>query len=149
MLVRNYLLDLLGLDLTGGITKGGEIITERLGIILKNNQYNVKINGLHIKNIKDVEFIFSNYLDLEIPSNSLIYCDPPYNTNATKGKYKDDFDHETFWNWCREKKQQGHVVFVSEYNAPEDFKCVWEMEVKQKMNNTKNTTYQVEKLFTL
>lgn len=102
-----------------------------------------------IPNIKWVKFIHSNYKDLEIPNNSIIYCDPPYEWTAW---YKDKFNHTEFWNWCREKKKEGHTIFISEYNAPDDFKCVWEKEVKSSLSanwkswGNKNST---EKLFTL
>jgi len=99
------------------------------------------------KNIQGIHFIHSDYMSLDIPDNSLIYCDPPYDTKATKGKYKDEFDHETFWNWCRQKSKEGHVVFVSEYNAPDDFKCVWEKEISQRVNNNTKTKKANEKLF--
>ena len=85
-------------------------------------------------------FLNSSYLELQIPENSLIYCDPPYNTEATKGKYKDNFNHTEFWDWCRQKAKEGHIIFVSEYNAPNDFKCVWEMKINQRMNNASNTS---------
>ena len=38
--------------------------------------------------LQGIELITKNYLDLEIPENSLIYCDPPYEGVT---KYKDDF----------------------------------------------------------
>lgn len=41
--------------------------------------------------ILDVQFLSKNYLDLEIPENALVYCDPPY-CGATK--YKNTFDTE-------------------------------------------------------
>ena len=100
------------------------------------------------KNIQNVDFIHSSYNDLEIPKNSIIYCDAPYDTKATKGKYKDDFNHSDFWQWCRDKVKEGHKVFVSEYNAPKDFKCIWEKEIPQRMNNNVQTKKSTEKLFT-
>lgn len=99
------------------------------------------------ENIKNILFCHCGYNDLEIPPNSLIYCDPPYEGTT---KYKDDFNHNEFWDWCREKAKEGHQVFVSEYNAPNDFQCVWEMEVSSSLSangksgsNKKST----EKLF--
>ena len=41
---------------------------------------------------------------------------------------------------------KGHTVFISEYNAPDDFECVWQKEINQKMNNNANTSKAVEKL---
>lgn len=97
-----------------------------------------------LPNLKDVEFIHSSYQDLDIPPNSLIYCDPPYE-GATK--YKDDFNHAEFWEWCRTKAKQGHLVYVSEYNAPSDFECVYSSEINNTLNNTAKTTKATEKLF--
>jgi len=94
------------------------------------------------KNIKDILFIHSDYKNINIPPKSVIYCDPPY-ANVTHYKRNLDFDHKKFWNWCREKVKEGHYVYVSEYNAPEDFVCIWQKEVLNGLNKTK----PVEKLF--
>jgi len=101
-----------------------------------------------VPKLNGVKFTNCSFTDLEIPKNSIIYCDPPYDTKATKGKYKDNFNHSDFWQWCREKAKEGHKVFVSEYNAPEDFKCIWEKEMPQRMNNNVQTKKSTEKLFT-
>lgn len=74
-----------------------------------------------------VQFTNCCYADMSIPPNSIIYCDPPY---AGVKKYKYSIDHENFWAWCRERVAEGHDVFVSEYNAPDDFACIWKREVK-------------------
>lgn len=99
------------------------------------------------KNLKDIVFKTGCVLDLDVPSGSIIYCDIPYKGTT---KYKDDFGHEAFWQWCREKVIQGHKVFISEYNAPDDFVCVWEQEVKSSLSaNGKSggSKKSVEKLF--
>jgi DNA adenine methylase len=99
------------------------------------------------KNLIGAKFKNFTYNELPIPNNSVIYCDPPYDTKATKGKYKNDFDHSVFWEWCRQKSRNGHTVFVSEYNAPDDFECIWQMEMNQRMNNNADTSKTIEKLF--
>ena len=76
-----------------------------------------------VKNIKEVIIYNKNYYELEIPYNSIIYCDPPYQ-NTTK--YNTDFDHKIFWGWVRNMSNKGHQVYVSEYNAPSDFICLYE-----------------------
>ncbi len=76
-----------------------------------------------VPKIKGVEFHHSGYDTLDIPPESLIYCDPPY--RGTTG-YKDSFDHDSFWEWCRDMKSEGHAVYVSEYQAPTGIECVWE-----------------------
>lgn len=68
-----------------------------------------------------------SYLDLDIPDESIIYCDPPY---AKTTAYRDGFNHHTFWEWCRQQAQKGHQIFISEYSAPPDFKCIWEKDAK-------------------
>lgn len=95
-------------------------------------------------NIKGIEFHNKSYIDLEIPVNSIIYCDPPY--KGVTG-YKDKFDHEVFWEWCRKMSKSGHKVFISEYNAPEDFKCVWSKEICSSLTKDTGSKKGIEKLF--
>lgn len=95
------------------------------------------------KLIKGVELVSCSYDELEVPPKSIVYCDPPYEATT---KYRDDFNHADFWQWCREKCKEGHQVFVSEYNAPDDFVCVWQKEIQSGLN-TNSTKKGVEKLF--
>jgi len=100
-----------------------------------------------IDNLRDCKFIHSDYKDLEIPSQSIIYCDPPYKGTKQYSTSK-NFCHIEFWEWCRKMSNNGHTVFISEYNAPEDFECIWHKEVTNSMHTTK-TTKPTEKLFKL
>ena len=70
--------------------------------------------------LKGVHFQNKSVFDIDFTrcGPSTIYCDPPY---AGTTKYKDDFDHERFYCWCRARHKEGHKVFVSEYNMPDDF----------------------------
>lgn len=102
-----------------------------------------------VEAIKNVDFFCCNYTELVIPNNSIIYCDIPYKETE---KYKvngvyEIFDYELFWNWCRAKANQGHTIFVSEYNAPSDFECVWMQEVSSNLTNNDKGKKAVEKLF--
>lgn len=97
--------------------------------------------------IKDVIFSSVNYYDLEIPKDSIIYCDPPY---AGSTKYKnasESFDHNFFWDWVRKMHQENHKIFVSEYSAPDDFVCLFER--KQTTSIARDTGYKAatERLF--
>ena len=94
-------------------------------------------------NLKDCLFINSSYQVLDIPKYSIIYCDPPYEGTT---KYKDGFNHSEFWEWVRTKSLEGHSVFVSEYNAPEDFICVWQKTLTTSFS-TSESIKAVEKLF--
>ena len=68
------------------------------------------------------EFTVGSYLDMEIPVGSTVYCDPPY--AGTTG-YQSGFDSQEFWDWCESLVGKGCRVFVSEYDAPECWTCVW------------------------
>lgn len=96
--------------------------------------------------IQDVVFECMSYQDVDV-SNVLIYCDPPY--QGTTGYKTGAFDHDAFFDWCRKMKAKGNIVFVSEYNAPDDFTCVWQGEVKTNFASGRSgaTHNAVEKLF--
>tara|TARA_R110000751_G_C13451823_1_gene444230 strand:- start:212 stop:532 length:321 start_codon:yes stop_codon:yes gene_type:complete len=99
-----------------------------------------------VPKLKGVEFKNFSFTDLQIPNNSIIYCDPPYSGTE---QYKNKFDSSFFWDWCRTKTKEGHKVFISEYNAPDDFKCIWEKEHKTIMANGENrpSKTSTEKLY--
>jgi DNA adenine methylase len=58
--------------------------------------------------------------------------------------YSDGLNHDEFWQWCRERVYEGHKVYVSEYQAPDDFIKVWEKPMLNCMNPDKKAT---ERLF--
>lgn len=119
---------------SGHDVKGRNYIFEQINNTLKQ-----------VESLKNVQFYCDNYNSLEIPSNSIIYCDPPY-SNTKQYRTSKSFNHEEFWQWCRYKTKQGNDVFISEYQAPEDFVDVWKGEITNSMNQT-NTYRPVEKLF--
>lgn len=91
-------------------------------------------------------FACLQYTDFDPPPNSLVYCDPPYK-DATS--YKERFDHGHFWAWCKQLVANGHIVFVSEYEAPSDWACLWQGEIKSSLTKDTGSKVSVEKLFTL
>ena len=96
--------------------------------------------------LQGVELYCCSYDELEIPDNSLIYCDPPY-ANTRGYKNSGEFSHTKFWDWCRKKANEGHTIFVSEYNAPEDFECIWEQEITTGFKKQTKCIKAKEKLF--
>ena len=96
--------------------------------------------------IQGVVFQCMSYQDVDV-SNALICCDSPY--QGATGYKTGAFDHDAFFDWCRKMKAKGNVVFVSEYNAPDDFTCVWQGEVKTNFASGRSgaTHNAVEKLF--
>lgn len=108
---------------------------------------NIRNTMAQVPYLKGVKFTSHEYYDVDYPTNSLIYCDPPYKNTKQYATSK-DFDHEKFYVWCRWMSSLGYKIFVSEYEMPDDFKCVWQMDVKTAQNPHK-TKLATEKLFTL
>lgn len=84
-----------------------------------------------------------DYQGIPIPPKSLIYCDPPY--RGTKGYSTGKFDYDRFYEWVRQMDSEGHKVYISEYQMPGDFECVWEKSIVNNLNKSRPT----EKLWTL
>ena len=95
-----------------------------------------------IPNLQGVEFRSGDYKGLQIPEESIIYCDPPY---ANTAEYRRSLNHDEFWQWCRERVYDGHKVYISEYQAPEDFVEIWEKPLRNNMSSDKRKS--TEKLF--
>ena len=94
--------------------------------------------------LQDIKLINCSYDELDIPYDSIIYCDPPYENTTS---YKDKFNHSKFWQWCRDMANKGHKIFISEYNAPDDFECIKEIKTKTVLNKNSQDE-RIEKLFT-
>jgi DNA adenine methylase len=88
------------------------------------------------------------------PKGCTVYCDPPYRANALqscnpnadiRGTFA-GFDSDAFWDVARAWSRDNLVV-VSEYEAPNDFVCVWERHFRSGFKATAERTPRVEKLF--
>lgn len=101
-----------------------------------------RLDRLHV--LGRLEVMTSSYLDVPVSDDAIIYCDIPYiQTNGYGKKKISDFDYDTFYDWAR--KQQA-PVFVSEYQMPDDFECIWERKISKKMDAFKSNE-SVERLF--
>lgn len=107
----------------------------------------------HNSILKKMEGLYNTYFDCKDyrelnPEGYIIYCDPPYaGTTQYSKKIVGDFDTEEFWNTIR-KWSENNTVLISEYNAPDDFKVVWQQEVKLDIRDKDNKKQKrVEKLF--
>ena len=95
--------------------------------------------------LMDAEFTCLDYRDVVLPDGCVVYCDPPYE-NTTKYA-NGDFNHILFWEYMR-KISQDHVFYISELNAPEDFVCIWQKEIRRILDvNKENQFKSTEKLF--
>ena len=102
--------------------------------------------GEKIKKVKFTSDSYESFSDLE---GYIIYCDPPYKN--TQCWYSEKFDNDKFWQWCR-KISELNYVFISEYNAPDDFTPIWQKTSKLTglaggKNCIKTTRVRTEKLF--
>lgn len=98
-------------------------------------------------NLQGVEFIHGDYHECTHFKDSIIYCDPPY--EGTTSYKTATMNYDDFWQWCR-MMSISNKVFVSEYNAPKDFVCVWEGKIKTNFASQRNAgVVATEKLFTI
>jgi len=95
-----------------------------------------------IKKLSEVTFYCCQYYDLNIPPKSIIYCDPPYKNTKSYGF---DFNHNEFYQWCKDQVKKGHKVYISEYESP--FKEVWSCEINCRLDKKAET--KVEKLYSV
>lgn len=121
------------------------IVKTKIGT--ERNYYNEAVRNVlnQVPKIKDVHYEYLDYKNLDIKTlkNCMIYLDPPYDGTT---KYKDDFDYIYFWNWVKELSKDNYVL-ISEYNAPDDFNCIWSKELTTTLDKS-SRSQAIEKLFT-
>lgn len=78
-------------------------------------------------------------LPKEITDQMVIYIDPPYEN--TYGYYAHDINYDEFWQFVRDNRKV-FPIYVSSYDAPSDFVCVWS---ELKMVNVNNANYETRK----
>jgi hypothetical protein len=90
---------------------------------------------------QQLEVNSKDYRELEYRYGDVVYCDPPY---AGRDTYcSGDFDSAAFWEWARTRE---FPVYVSEYEAPEDFAEVFAVEKRVDLH-TDHAGLAVEKVF--
>ena len=104
-----------------------------------------------LKHNPKIHFVNKDYKSWR-PSGMLIYCDPPYKvSNRSKNIYFPNipaFDHDQFWDIMR-KWSKKNYVFVSELEAPKDFKSIWSKKVPTLIATRDRKNYRRERLFVL
>jgi DNA adenine methylase len=95
--------------------------------------------------LQNVQFQYGDYEDLYSDKiDCLFYCDIPYR-GVKQYETSKNFDYDRFWNWA-EKMSEKNIVLVSEHEAPSEWECIWQQEVKRTIDNNKRVK-AVEKLF--
>ena len=136
----------------------------KYGKILKNSQTVVdKISNIGSKmDNSNTAFSHGSYTQYSKLKHYIIYCDPPYSnskkhyTSNEAGDMSQKFDDEKFFNWCR-LMAEDNIVFVSSYNAPEDFEEIFSISSKitgitpslLKKKKTQKNRLRTEKLYIL
>lgn len=109
------------------------------------NAYNSILKKM--ENLQNTYFDCKDYRELN-PEGYLIYCDPPYEGTTKYSKsLVGEFDSSEFWGLMR-KWSKKNTIIISEYNAPEDFKVIWQQEVKLDIRDSQNKKkVRIEKLY--
>ena len=90
--------------------------------------------------LQSIETSKLDYSQVAIPYDSVVYADPPYKGRKS---YSVKFDSDLFFDWCR---NQNFPIYISEYDAPKDFKAIFEINKINSLCATKNFTNK-EKIF--
>lgn len=88
----------------------------------------------------------ADYREWDIRQGDVVYCDPPYaastdwDVNADRAySHFPNFDIDDFWAVAKEWSEGGAHVFVSSYEAPEGWDCIWEKEKRVTLKRTTDT----------
>ena len=94
-------------------------------------------------NLNYIEFKNLDYKDIKIPTNSIVYCDIPYN-NSTSYCLKEvgKFNHLDFYTWVLDNKNN-FTCYISEYKENildklSQFQKVWEKDSSKSVRNKSN-----------
>lgn len=90
-----------------------------------------------------IEFSSLSYQDVIIPDNSVVYCDIPYKDTGTYTS--GGFNYDAFYEYAMSLE---HPIFISEYDMPNDFICVDEIDKKCQFKNSVGAIDTTERLYT-
>ena len=96
-----------------------------------------------LESLERLERLNLDYRDVPLPEDCVVYCDPPYANTGQYGIEISRFDSEAFWAWARDCKRP---LFISEYNAPDDFVPIAEFAHRARASRNKNNAV-TERLF--
>ena len=99
-----------------------------------------RLQGL--QGLQGLEGSCADYRDVEIPSDAIVYVDPPY--DGTNCKAYQGFDFDAFHAWL---DSVPNLTVVSEYTCPPNCVQVAEREHYTTMSASSNKLPRVERLF--
>jgi site-specific DNA-adenine methylase len=142
-----------------GILKQDNIPKRRLALTMVSRRLKTRILELErleqleqlerlqqLEQLDIINLYSKDYREIEIPVGAIVYCDPPYKGTA---EYKENgFNHDKFFEWARNISNT-NKIYISEYNAPPDFKVILEFQQNSILCSGQNKNQQNEKLFTI
>ena len=124
-----------------------DVETNPLYLSVRRNKLSRRLQSLEslesLERLERLERHNTDYRNVELPDNSIVYCDPPYANTNRYGLNGGRFDNNAFWEWARHCRQP---VFISEYEAPKDFICIAEIPTISRIN-AKASRRVSEKIF--
>ena len=110
------------------------------------NYYQEAKNNLinQLPKLVGIKWYNGDYTIFNDVTDTLIYCDPPYENTKQYGTSK-NFNHDKFWEWIK-KMSKNNIVVVSSEIAPNDFKCIWEQEIIRTQDNRQRFK-SIERMF--
>ena len=145
-------LTLTGIDLTPVLTisdlrerhiAANNLSRERIQYFERLNRLNSLATAFSEEEKQRLTIGNVDFAEVEIPSDSVVYCDPPYRGFSPYSKAK-HFNHDRFYEWAL---RQTVPVFVSEYAMPEDFVEVAAWQKRCTMKSAEHALRTTEKLF--
>lgn len=146
-LFPDYYVGFVGIGCSWGGKWFGGYARDKTG---RNYTLNAKNSLMKLKPyLTDVKFLTLDFITTKSIGieNCVIYCDPPYQGVTTYGYFSASFQHDVFWENCRELSKHNTVI-VSEYDAPEDFVQVAQFGVTTDLRGSDGKQIdRVERLF--
>lgn len=95
-----------------------------------------------LQRLERLQFYSTDYREVPIKENSIIYCDIPYRGTAD---YGNEFNHKEFYDWAA---TQPHPVYISEYTLPDSrFKKIYSIDKRSLLSADKSVGNKSENLY--
>lgn len=104
-----------------------------------------RLQQLELYNM-DYEECFNKIKNKVDKKKTIIYCDPPYKNTDVYNK-KDIFNYERYYNFIKKVSIDGWTIYCSEYDMPDNFRCVFEIKKRVLLIKSQKENNKVERLF--
>ena len=121
--------------------------TERLEILESSQSFDSLDNLRSLQRLPAINRLKQTSLSydcVEIPEDSVVYADIPYQN--TECRAYEGFDHQAFFDWAARKRVP---VFISSYQIDDPrFVCVWEREKRCLLQGVGGGAMRTERIYT-